>query len=36
MQTLALSTLVFHALATVTMVLGIAASACMGVRRAHS
>jgi hypothetical protein len=33
MQTLALSTLLFHALATVTMVLGMAVNACLTIRR---
>jgi hypothetical protein len=33
MHTLALSTLLFHALATVTMVLGMGVNACLPVRR---
>jgi hypothetical protein len=33
MQTLALSTLLFHAFATVTMVLGMGVNACMTIRR---
>lgn len=33
MHTLALSTLLFHSLATVTMVLGMAVNACLPMRR---
>jgi hypothetical protein len=36
MYTLALSTLAFHALATVTMVLGVAVNACLPWRRAQA
>jgi hypothetical protein len=35
MITLALSTLLFHGLATVAMVVGAAVNACLPMRRAH-